>query len=144
MNLFKYIVTLFIFCTFSSLAIGAEPNSSLPGISEQYLLKRLETFESIKTDQNDALEGQRWQLRSRHLVFGMPRLIDDRHDFKPDGFDKKQPGITILVREGFVVAHFDRMKSPLWVAQLWTRHDFKRMNQVPSQGRPWKEDLELP
>jgi endonuclease G len=144
MKLLNPIAVFMAICTISSLGICAEPDSSLPGISEKYLLKRLKTFENVKSDQNNALEGHRWQLRSRHLVFGLPRLIDDRHDFKPDGFDKKQPGITILVREGFVVAHFDRMKSPLWVAQLWTRHDFKRMGQVPSQDCKWHEDLELP
>jgi hypothetical protein len=66
------------------------------------------------------------------------RLKDGRHDFKPDGYEKTQPGITVPVRERFVVAHFDRMKAPLWVAQLWTKHDYNRMKQVKSQGRPWK------
>jgi len=36
------------------------------------------------------------------------------------------------------------MKSPLWVAQRWTKYDYKRMKQVPSQDRPWQIDLELP
>jgi len=48
------------------------------------------------------------------------------------------------VREGFVVAHFDQMKSPLWVAQRWTKYDFKRMQDANDLDRPWREDLDLP
>ena len=147
MDMPKMVALVLALCAimiFASIGICHEPDSSKPGTSERYLFKRLETFESVKTDQDDAIEGERWRLRSRHLVFGMPRPIDYRHNFTPDEYEKTQPGITVLVREGFVVAHFDRMKAPLWVAQLWTKHDYKRMKQVPSQNRPWKEDLELP
>ena len=88
MNLFKHVTTILILSIISSFGICAEPDSSLPGISEHYLFKRLETFESVKADQSNAIEGQRWQLRSQHIVFGMPGLTDDRHDFKPEGMKK--------------------------------------------------------
>ncbi len=121
-----------------------EDNSSLPGTQERNFLLQLESFEIAKTDPNDSESGVQWTLRSRHFVFGMPRLLDDRHDFTPDGFSNKQAGVTLVVREGFVVAHFDRMKAPLWVSQRWTKFDHARMLQVPSQDRPWREDLEVP
>jgi endonuclease G len=125
-------------------ALAQEADSSLPGRAETNFLRRLEDFELARTDLGDSLQGVRWVLRSSHFVFGMPRLIQDRHDFTPEGFTQRQTGITVVVREGFVVAHFDRMKSPLWVAQRWSRFDHTRMNQVPSQDRPWREDLEVP
>ncbi len=125
-------------------AFAQEADSSLPGTTETNLLRRLENFELARTDPDDALQGVQWVLRSRHFVFGMPRLIDDRHNFTPSGFSTTQTGITMIVREGLVVAHFDRMKAPLWVAQRWTRFDHTRMHQVPSQDRPWREDLEVP
>ena len=34
----------------------------------------------------------------------MPRLEDDRHNFKPDGYSQEQAGISVIAREGFVVA----------------------------------------
>lgn len=145
MKTFKALIIFLILCTISSVSFCYEANSSLPSTAEKNFLKDLEKWERFKTEPNDALEGLRWHLRSRHFVFGMPRLVDDRHNFKPDGFEKKQPGISILVREGFVIAHFDRMKSPLWVAQRWTRYDFARMSWIPSiEDRPWCEDLDLP
>jgi len=111
---------------------------------ETNLLRQLEGLELARTDEADAVTGARWTLRSGHFVFGMPRLADDRNNFTPDGFDNAQAGITVVAREGLVVANFDRMKVPLWVAQRWTRFDNTRMNEVAGQGRPWREDLELP
>ena len=131
--------------TGNAIATAAqEADASLPGTAERNLLRGLETFELDRTDHDDAITGAEWTLRSGHFVFGMPRLVDDRHNFTPDGFTIPQAGITVVAREGFVVAHFDRMKAPLWVAQRWTRFDHTRMGEVPSQGRPWREDLEVP
>jgi endonuclease G len=72
----------------------------------------------------------------------MPRLIDARHDFSPAGM-AEQPGVSVLVREGFVVGHCDEFKVPLWVAQKWTRDDLED-SQGPSHPRPFKPDPELP
>ncbi len=74
----------------------------------------------------------------------MPQPVDRRHDFKPEGSEVKLPGISVLVREGFVIGHFDRMASPAWVCQRWTKVDHYRMKELPNQNRPWKVDLELP
>ena len=128
------------------LLLGAaqERDSSLPGTAERNMILRLEGFELDRTDQGDAVAEARWTLASGHFVFGMSRLLDSRHNFTPDGFADPQAGITVVAREGFVVAHFDRMKAPLWVAQRWTRFDHTRMGEVPSQDRPWREDLEVP
>ena len=138
------IITLVLLLGVHQFSQAQEADNSLPRNAETTFLRALESFEAAKTDRDDALEGAHWTLRSRHFVFGMPRMIDDRHDFTPEGFSEKQTGITVIAREGFVVAHFDRMKAPLWVAQRWTKFDFTRMNDVPSQGRPWQEDLVLP
>lgn len=117
--------------------------SSLPDSAERKFLHELADWEAAKTDLNDSPTGS-WVLRSEHFVFGMPRLSDARHDFKPQDAPRTQPGISIVVRESYVAAHFDRMKAPLWVAQRWTRWDAERMGDVASQDRPWQEDLALP
>ena len=127
----------FLFC------VAQAADNSLPTTAERNFLKALETMETAKTEQSD-VEETNWVLRSGHFVFGMPRLADDRHNFTPDGFSVGQPGISVIAREGFIVAHFDRMKVPLWVAQRWTKFDSERMDDVASQRRPWKEDLEHP
>ena len=108
------------------------------------LTKTLQGLEWHKTAKDDITPNQGWLLRSNHFVFGMPRLADQRHDFTPAGHSVKRPGVSVLVREGFVIAHFDRMRVPLFVCQRWTKVDYHRMKKTDSQGRPWKEDLELP
>ena len=83
-------------------------------------------------------EAQRFELRSRHFVFGMPRFYDNRH-FGPDG-----PGISVVVREGFVAAHFEDMRTALWVCQRWTRSEVERMRATESLDRDWYDDPDLP
>lgn len=141
-QLHQALVLTLALCVVSSPALGDE--ASLPKKSETNLLKKLQEWERNKTDTDDALGDARFEVRSRHFVFGMPRLVDDRHNLQPEGFSRSVAGISIVVREGFVIAHFDRMKTPLWVAQLWTKNDYNRMNEVASQKRRWREDLDLP
>lgn len=62
------------------------------------------------------------QLRSKHLLHGVPKYRDSRHEITVDG--KTQDGISILVREGFVVGHFDKNKVPAWVSMRWNEEDF--------------------
>ncbi len=83
-------------------------------------------------------ELQRFELRSRHFVFGMPRLFDDRH-FGPDG-----PGVSVVVREAFVAAYFEDMRTALWVCQRWTRSELERMRAAESLDRHWYDDPDLP
>ena len=85
-----------------------------------------------------------WQLRSKHFIWGMPALKDNRYNFTPPGFTKVQPGVSVLVREGFAVGHLDMHKTPLWVSMRWTRADFRRSENAPKHGRPFKKDRELP
>ena len=140
----RFAVLVVIFLATPVLLAAQEADSSIPAAAERSLLSELEAFELGRTDQGDAIGGAQWTLRSGHFVFGMPRLIDDRHNFTPDGFVAPQAGISIVGREGFVVANFDQMKVPLWVAQRWTRFDHTRMGQVPTQNRPWFVDMEMP
>lgn len=111
---------------------------------EERITRTYEGLERHKADAKHVPDNQGWLLRSHHFVFGMPLIADRRHDFVPDGDNLKRPGVSVLVREGFVIAHFDRMRAALFVCQRWTRADFHRMKKTDPQDRPWKEDLELP
>ncbi len=84
-----------------------------------------------------------WQLRSRHLVWGLPRQTDARHNVSYPGESDIRPGLTVLVREGFVLGHYDLYKVPAWVAVRWTREDFDRLGS-DRYGRPFARDEELP
>lgn len=97
-----------------------------------------------KTDQEAVPDNAGWVFRSNHFVFGMPRIVDQRHDFIPPGDDVQRPGVSVLVREGFVIGHFDRMRVPLFVCQRWTQADYHRMKKRSQQDRNWRVDLELP
>lgn len=83
-----------------------------------------------------------WLLRSKHVLYGLPRLTDDSRNLNVNG--RETPGISVLVREGFVLGHFDRYKVPLWVSMRWTREDFFESQAQPSFPRPFKPDEELP
>ena len=101
-------------------------------IMDERLTRIHEGLEQHKTDPSDLPPNQGWILRSKHFIFGMPRLNDRRHDFNPDG-EVIRAGITVLVREGFVIAHFDRMRAPLFVCQRWTKADYHRMKKIDKQ-----------
>ncbi len=86
----------------------------------------------------------KWVLRSRHLLYGVPALTDNRYQFDMNGDGSADAGVSVLVREGFVVGHCDMMKAPLWVGMQWNRDDWQRSTNSPSYGRPFKPDGELP
>jgi endonuclease G len=85
-----------------------------------------------------------WKLRSKHFCHGFPVPSDDRYNFTPQGETETQPGISILIREGFTVGHCDRFKVPLWVSMRWTEDDFDESENALPYGRPFAEDEELP
>jgi len=91
-----------------------------------------------------AAAEQNWVLRSHHFLYGMPMPKDTRYNFDADGDGNLEPGISVLVREGFVVGHCDKYKVPLWVAVHWTSQDLARSISEPSYDRNWKPDRELP
>ncbi len=84
-----------------------------------------------------------WTLRSQHLIWGMPVQTDDRHNIRFPGETAPRPGLSVLVREGFVIGHYDRFKVPAWVAVRWTREDHDNL-RPGSFGRPFGPDTELP
>lgn len=84
-----------------------------------------------------------WQLRSKHFVWGMPQPTDHRHSIRYPGEIESRPGLSVLVREGFVVGHYDRLKIPAWVAQRWSLEDLDRLRDG-SYGRNFGPDPELP
>lgn len=85
-----------------------------------------------------------WRLRSHHFIYGMPEITHRRHNFVPDGGEDEQPGISVLVREGFVIGHLDRFKTPLWVAMRWTTDDLERSLAESAMPRNFRADPELP
>ena len=68
--------------------------------------------------------------------------IDNRHNIKVGG-GPAQSGISVLVREGFVIDHYDYYKVPAWVAVCWDRDDYENLIQG-SYGRDIAPDSELP
>ena len=134
------------------IAAGLVLTASVCVAQSETQLKRMEVRltheaqerEQAKTDDNEPQSTTGWVLRSKHFVFGMPRLVDRRHDFQPLGCMCEVPGISVVVREGHVAANFDRMRAPLWVSQRWTKADFIRMNNLGKFDRPFKEDIEVP
>ncbi|MEM1452604.1 MAG: hypothetical protein AAF809_10125 [Bacteroidota bacterium] len=84
-----------------------------------------------------------WTLRSEHLVFGMPRQTDNRHNVVVPGGTAPVAGLSVLVREGFVIGHYDLYKVPAWVSVRWDREDHDAMSPH-SYARPFAPDEELP
>src|SRR5690606_32149791 len=82
-----------------------------------------------------------WTLRSKHFVHGMPIPTDGRH-FSPER--PGVPGISVLVREGFVVGHLDKHKVPGWVSYRWTEADYRASETVSFERPTWRQDQELP
>jgi len=99
----------------------------------------IEALESAKIDPADLSRGDGTTLRSRHLIFGVPKLTDDRYDAAPG-----KAGFSIIVREPFVVGYSETMRCPIWVSQRWTRDEAKDEDRTPSLARDWLEDPDLP
>ena len=91
----------------------------------------------------DAGAAGQWTLRSEHLIWGMPRQTDNRHNIVYPGESQPRPGLSVLVREGFVVGHYDLYRVPAWVSVRWTSEDHDRL-QPERFGRPFAPDKELP
>lgn len=106
-----------------------------------YYLGAQRTTRSVPITQQS---GDGWVLRSKHFVYGMPRLQDSRYDFTPEKSGHVVPGVSVGVREGFVFGHSDRFKVPLWVCEQWTRELYKKTEELESPDRVFKEDQELP
>lgn len=79
-----------------------------------------------------------------HFVFGIPRPLDERHQFQPNENMPTVAGITVLSKEAFTLGHYDRFKVPAWVAMRWNEEDLRRSEQV-NFGRPsFRSDDDLP
>lgn len=84
-------------------------------------------------------------LRSKHLIYGIPRYKDKRFDISDDEKIKKPAeSISILVREGFILGHCDKYKNPSWVSVRWTYDDLVSSEKEKKFGRPFVPDSELP
>ena len=70
-------LTVILLLGVPTVSLAQEADNSLPRITERRFLEDLDRFEAARTDPEDALGNVRWVLRSRHFVFGMPRLLDE-------------------------------------------------------------------
>ncbi len=116
--------------------------------SGQVVLVRLDAVQTLAGPEAPATDTAGatalWKLRSKHFIHGMPVPTDGRYNFTPAGHTSPQPGVSVLIREGFVIGHCDRFKVPLWVSMRWSREDYLRSEAEPSYGRPFRGDQELP
>lgn len=117
--------------------------SFLLGGSAVYVATRASNAPAAVSPEPAAPPGT-WTLRSKHFAHGMPAAKDSRYNFAPAGSKAEVSGISVLVREGFVVGHCDRFKVPLWVAMRWTRQDLAASEAEPEHRRSFKADQELP
>lgn len=89
----------------------------------------------------------RWQLRSKHFLFGMPEIIDDRYKPTVEGGSSAEdppPELSVLVREGFVIGHLDDGKVPLWMCMKWNRENLVASSAEKERRRRFEVDQELP
>ena len=91
----------------------------------------------------DSGDAGLWTLHSKHLVWGVPRQTDNRHNVRFPGETEPRPGLSVVVREGFVVGHYDLFKVPAWVSIRWTREDFESLMDG-TFPRNFGPDVELP
>ena len=57
----------------------------------------------VVVEKAEAGDSGFWRLRSKHLLYGMPQQTDNRHNVQAPEESEILPGISVLVREGFVV-----------------------------------------
>jgi len=144
--------TLATVTTVSQTLTGTLEASSTPGwialtdAAGQSVMVREAAIETITQGAvaGPAGEPTLWKLCSKHFLYGPPRLLDNRYNLIPEGYTASQPGISVLVREGFVVGHLDKYKVPLWVTMRWTKADYDESEEQPRFNRPFETDLELP
>lgn len=139
----RFLAVLLLLVLMAPLLTIAAPETSYQ-LERAQLRQELQYAEDAAALEAPLTAGQHsadapYELRSRHFIFGMPRLVDDRHRT-----DTGAPGISVVVREGFVAAHFEEMQVPLWVCQRWTRSDMGRMGGADSLDRDWFDDPDLP
>ena len=53
-------------------------------------------------------------------------------------------GVTILKKHAFTVGHYDKHKTPAWVALRWTKEHLDISEKELSHPRNFQADTELP
>jgi endonuclease G len=82
---------------------------------------------------------------SDHYLHGRPRVVArDRFEFRPNPSGPLVEGVTVLPRFAFTVGHYDRFKTPAWVAMRWTKEALDASAAEPSHPRPFEADPDLP
>ncbi len=79
-----------------------------------------------------------------HFIFGQPRVTKpERFAFSPTPGNPVE-GVTVLKRRAFTVGHYDKHKTPAWVAMRWTRAEYDVSESRPNHPRTFQADPELP
>lgn len=73
-----------------------------------------------------------WTLRSHHLLGGVP---EPTRDHGP---------LSVVVREAFVMGHYDDRKAAAWVSYYWDRDLYERAKAEEFTSRHYPKDHELP
>ncbi len=80
-----------------------------------------------------------------HVLHGRPRVTDPtRFAFRTAATGPEVAGVTVLTRLAFTVGHYDRFKTPAWVAMKWTKKEYDVSEIEPKHKRPFRADTELP
>lgn len=98
-------------------------------------------FNPTAVNSSSLKTSNRWRLRSKHFLLGMPEIIDDRYDSPTE---EEGPELSVLVREGFVIGHLDRAKIPLWMCMRWNRENLAASLAEKERRRKFEVDKELP
>lgn len=147
-------VTLVIVIGFAAVAYSgniADLVSSLPVSSRKEILKQYyrEELNDARDDRDlaefvfpleqdlstDPQDVTGYVVRSKHVLFGLPKLTDERYGSRD---------VSLLFREGFVVAFSQQLGSPIWVSQRWTRDNLSDKVDTPSLARDFVDDGEIP
>ncbi len=101
----------------------------------------------ITTDTSTSPPRERWRLRSKHFLLGMPEIVDDRYTaLFEEGIpvNESPPELSVLVREGFVIGHLDQVKIPLWMCMRWNKENLTASLSEKERRRKFDVDKELP
>lgn len=123
------------------LVVGIVGVFFLGSLSARLIVGSSSTTPHLAKQQTPGVFSTRWQLRSKHLVHGVPVLMDDRYSKQSNG---TEAGVSVLVREGFVIGHFDRGKIPLWMSMRWTKANLAASLEAKDRRRQFHSDDELP
>lgn len=80
-----------------------------------------------------------------HVIHGQPRVTKpERFAFVAVPGQPPVTGVTVLTKFAFTLGHYDRHKTPAWVAMKWTKENFDISEDEDSHPRNFQADTQLP